>query len=148
MDFRLIIRKIFNIPNKEYRELYRKYSDAEKELDAHISGIRQYQPLTSEVTYKESVVQLRQHDVSLFSPIKQPKQAKPNESYSERIKNLGLTVESYNTIVALCQRAEKAYAERDLSSARAIMDGLDEIRLPNNAKVLQAYVRKLQTRIK
>ena len=28
------------------------------------------------------------------------------------------------------------------------MDGLDEIRLPNKAKVLQDYVRKLQTRIK
>lgn len=148
MDFRLIIRKIFNIPNREYRELYRKYTDAEKELDAHISGIRPYQPLTSDVTYKESVDQLRQHDVSIFSPINHPQQAKTSESYSERIKNMGLTVESYNTITDLCQRAEKAYAEGDLSSARAIMDGLDEIRLPNKAKVLQDYVRKLQTRIK
>ena len=148
MDIRLIIRKIFNIPNREYRELYRKYTDAEKELDAHISGIRPYQPLSSDVAYKESVDKLRQHDVSLFSPIKHPKQAKISESYSEKIKNMGLTVESYNTIEALCQRAEKAYVEGDLSSARAIMDGLDEIRLPNKVKLLQDYVRKLQTRIK
>ena len=148
MDLRLIIRKIFNIPNREYKELYRKYTDAERELDTHISGIRPYQPLTGDVTYQEGVEQVCQHEVSLFSPIKYPRQTKTGDSYSERIKSMGLTVESYNTIVTLCQRAEKAYAEGDLSSALAILDGLDEIRLPNKAKVLQDYMKKLQTRIK
>ena len=144
MDLRLIIRRLFNIPSREYRELYRKYADAEKELDAHISDIKPYQPLTSVVTYQRLVERVPQNTVQLFSPMKRPKQVESGESYAERIKSMGLTVDTYNTILIMCQRAEKAYIEGDLSSARAIMDGLDEIRLPKKASTLQDYIKKLQ----
>lgn len=147
MGILLFFRKLFKIPNKEYRDLYRQYSRAEEDLDDHIRNIKPYQPLMDNVTYREREEPTIEKALSLFSPIRSPQPAYTGGGYRERINDMGLAVESYNTIVVLCQRAEKAYIERDLSSAQAIMDSLNELDIPDKAKDLQAYKKQLQTKI-
>ena len=115
MGLLLFFRKLFKIPNKEYRALYRKYSRAEKDLDFHIRNIKPYQPLMDHVTYREREELTNVNDLSLFSPIMPSQPTYTGGGYRERFKDMGLTVESYNTIVVLCQKAEKAYIEGDLS---------------------------------
>ena len=148
MNIQLIFRKLLRIPQREYKELYRKYSDADRVLTEHISSIKPYQPLTKIVHYQEENKQAIHKSVSLYSLFIPPVQPKSNKTHEERIKVMGLDADLYYTILTLCQRAEMAYIEGELSSSKAIMDSLEEIQFPLKAKALQDYVKKLQMIIK
>lgn len=147
MDIRLLFRRIFNIPNREYRDLFRKYSDAEKELDGHISSMSPFVPISGSVAYQETQQQTPP-EVSLFIPQKRASHPKKGSGFDAYVKKMGLTSESYDNIVSMCQRAEALFSSGDVSSARAIMDGLEEIPIPAKAKPIQDCIKRLQAKIK
>lgn len=148
MDLRLFFRKLFSIPNREFKYLYRKYSSAEKELDSHINGIKPYNPITGKVKYPVINAPKAQPNVALYTPSTKTAKANSIEAREDRITKMGMTVEAYDSFLLLCQRAEKAFNDGEHSTARAIMDSLEEMHLPNKPKALQDYEKRLRTKIK
>ena len=147
MDIRLLFRRIFNIPNREFRDLFRKYSDAEKELDGHISSMIPFAPIPGSVAY-QGQTQQPTPKVSLFIPNKRVLHPPKGSDFDAYVKKMGLTSESYDNIVSMCQRAEALFNAGDVSSARAIMDSLEEITIPSKAKQIQDCIKRLQAKIK
>ena len=148
MDIRILFRRFFNIPHREYRDLFRKYSDAEKELDGHISSMSPFTPIPGSVSYQGQTKQQPTPEVSLFIPNKRVSQPKMGSDFEAYVKKMGLSSESYDNIVSMCQRAEALFNSGDASSARAIMDSLEEIPIPAKAKLIQDCVKRLQAKIK
>lgn len=148
MDIRLLIRKLFNIPSREFRELFRRYSDAEKTLDNHIREISSYSPIKGTIEYKRNISQATNSGIPLYCPARQNERVNAPGNYSEYIKNLGISVADYTCITSLCQKAEIAYDSGDIITARAIVDSINEFRIPTKAKPIQDYIKKLQAKIK
>lgn len=148
MDIRLLFRRLFNIPNREYRDLFRKYSDAEKELDGHISRMSPFAPISGSVSYQAQNKQQSTPEASLFVPNKRVSHPQKGSDFDAYVKKMGLTSELYDNIVSMCQRAEALFNSGDVSSARAIMDSLEEIPIPVKAKPIQDCVKRLQAKIK
>lgn len=148
MDFRLFFRKLLYIRNGKNRELFRKYSEAEKVLNDHISHIEPFIPILGRIRIKSKHEHEAKQGIKLFVPLKYTSQPNKGNYFDNHVRKMGLTVESFDNITALCQRAEIAYILGDLSSAKAILDSLDEIQIPDKAKTIQDCKKKLQTIIK
>ena len=144
----LLFRKLFKIPPKRYRELFLRYSEAGNILDSHISHIKPFFSIAGSVQYHEPLFGEKSIKPAVYSP--EPFGGAIGESREQKYTTLkkGLKDEDYDSFCSLCQRAEVAYNDGNISSARAIMDGLQEIALPDKVKVLQDCVKKLQTKIK
>lgn len=145
MGLRRFFRRLFKIPNREFRALFQRYAASEKDLERHIARMEPYSPIKGSVSYQRGTTQPARK-VALYTPYTQEIDVPEQNDSGDDDKKMGISKELYNSILVLCQRAEELFNTGEVSAAKAIMDGLEEIQLPQNA--IQDCVKKLQSKIK
>lgn len=145
MEIANFFRKIFRIPGKEYRDLFRQYSDAEASISSHIRDIRHFEPLLSTVKYQPSPLVHNERNMQVFVPRKYNDIGKITGLRESRLKAMGISVDDYDNCLALSQKAETAILQGDKSRAMAICDAIEEIVDTSKAQMLRDTLKRLRT---
>ncbi len=148
MKFGDFFRKLLGIPVKEYRELFRRYTEAEASVSSHIRDILPYKPLSSTVMYQPSPIVYCGRNVCKFIPYEHNTIAGMAGRRGLRIESLGITEDDYDNCLLLFQRVESAVLQGDKSRATAICDTIEEIADSSKAQKLKDALKKQRTIIK